>query len=94
MYLLIYLEYCHLRIIQDYHHFCFYLFETLYCLLRKTGSLEMCNQFEYLIKITKSLNFIPNSINIKVPNSFKGDLDIAEVDHLTYQRVCQKILLV
>ena len=54
----------------------------------------MCNQFEYLIKRTKSLNFIPNSINIKVPNSFKGDLDIVEVDHLTYQRVCQKILLV
>ena len=94
MYLLIYLEYCSLRIIQDYHHFCFYLFETLYCLLRKTGSLEMSNESEYLIKRTKSLIFIPNSINVNIPNGFKGDLDIVEVDHLTYQRVCQKILLV
>ena len=54
----------------------------------------MSNQFEYLIKRTKSLHFIPNSIDVKIPNSFKGDLDIVEVDHLTYQRVCQMILLV
>ena len=54
----------------------------------------MSNQSEYLIKRTKSLIFIPNNINVNIPNSFKGDLDIAEVDHLTYQRVCQKILLV
>lgn len=54
----------------------------------------MSNQSEYLIKRTKSLIFIPNSINVNIPNGFKGDLDIVEVDHLTYQRVCQKILLV